>query len=96
MLPVLILAVFTAAPLGVIFGLGVALFILTREERCLVNELSTLTVLSSILNGDLGACGDAAAANFMDFIEGVFGFDSPRFGVCGFFFNLLGEAVTLD
>lgn len=72
-LPVLFLA--TSAEVGVLMvflGTGVILLVLGKEERCLVNELTTLTVRSSILTGDVGILG---AVDGLRGVEGDFNFD---------------------
>jgi hypothetical protein len=72
-LPVLSLA--TLAEVGVLMvflGAGVILLVLGKEERCLVNELTTLTVRSSILTGDVGILG---AVDGLRGVEREFNFD---------------------
>ena len=74
--------------------LGLALLsALDKEDRCLVRELSTLTVRSPILLvGDLGTC-----FVFPLLLKaGEWGGNPALFGILGeFFFNRLGELLTL-
>lgn len=108
-LPVLFLATLGIGVLGVDLGPDVTLLVLTKVLEgmvllvlitvflCLVKELSTLTVRSSILCGDLGVFG--APLCLIPFVglndEGGFNLDSLRRGALTFL-SLFGEAVMLD